>query len=875
MSAIISLIPDTPPANEADAEIFAAAQLKAAGYDLTMRASRSPLLKKHWPSKAKVGKAAGFPDMLLHLANSEKPIGVWENKSPTETAMLGLREAKFYVEGLRLALPNEPALPFIAAGYNGSELLVSVYTNDGKWVPLRANGKELRDAFPIAEVASIGISSTGEFTAANGSASAHDLRALLPKLKTLYRNIPTLASGRTPIDFTIALLTLKLIVEQSPDWGTWSEIPRFSPGSTTEDHAIGERFETLTKRVMSDVELRRKYGDIFDFHEKSDTLEIAFSFSDTLSTIPKGTGHFSRLFQLLDELPPLTGADFDIFGEVYQSIGDEATKKKLGEFFTGRHIIAGVLPVLFDRTGLSGSFDGIEKLRIADIACGTGGFLTEILRFLKKEHSLAPDQIKEFSKKSFFGYDLGHANASRARVNMYFAGDGFSVISGGFDSLSKHAPAQFPSGGFDIIATNPPYGKSSYGRLEEAFLERTIESIRKGSGWALVVLPTGVLENPRSSKARFALLNQARVTDVISLPKHAFAPYTQQRTAVVIAQRRKDPLVAKSASWADLLAAAGHEKVNMFIVDNDGFANSDKRYATDLRNTAGEWMHNDLAPWIGTDGVLRESKVFMALVHGQAPKDAIDEVGQPLEAKHGVFTLAALADHERGVALLPDIPLRAELRSIALKQWEKRVDDLLAYSRGEDVALPTSFKEELGHLLDYHLELAPSSLSPSKPIRDLFDPIRKGDTSLTEAAIYKSFDPKGYPVYGGGGGRPKFHAAAQLTRSNGVAASLFEGPAVIVSMDGSSGSIQVVESGKFFCNHHGAVLKPKQGVNVWAFAQIAEPALRRLASNQSGSATLTKPALEGLELQMPKGAVADRIGSRRQALSKLAKMLRG
>jgi type I restriction enzyme M protein len=870
MSNFISLKLSPKPATEADVEVFAAAQMKAAGYDITMRACRDETLKKHWPSKSKAKKNAGFPDMLLHIEGMSKPVCVWENKSPKEGASVALSEAKFYIEGLRQALPAEPALPFMAAGYDGTELLISVYTNEGAWVPLRSDGVEVRNEFPLAEYAGIGISSHGEFTAVRGAATANDLRALLPKLKTLYRNIPTLNSGRAPIDFTVALLTLKMIVERKPDWGTWSEQPRFSFGSTTADHAIGERLETLVQRVKGDHELNEKYGDIFEFSEKTDTLEIAFSFSKILGSIEKGRGHFSRMFELTDALPPLTGADFDIFGEVYQAIGDEATKKKLGEFFTGRHIISGILPVLFSRAGIDKSFAAIENLKIADIACGTGGFLTEILRLAKATHSLDPATVKDFSRKAFFGYDIGHANASRARVNMYFAGDGFSSITGGLDALSVAALSKYPKGGFDIVATNPPYGKSSYGRLEEAFLLRSLSILKKGTGWLLIVLPTGVLENPRSSRMRFNLLNEAKITDVISLPKHAFAPYTQQRTAVIVAQRRAKPLVSATGEWSDLIAAAEDERVSMFIVDNDGYANSDKRYPTDMTAATGEWLHNDLASWRDKDGAQKGSKLVRALVHGKVPDASLSETGTPLADKYGVFDIPSLSHPQQGLSLLPDVPLRADVKSVKLSTWLARVNAVVEYTRGNDVLLPLPFAEEVAFLLDHSVEVPGKQLGAKTTVKNETVSITKGNQGLTEAAMYRHFDPAGLPVYGGGSGRPRFHANASLTRATGEAATKFHAPAIVVSMDGSSGSMQIVEKGEFFCNHHGAVLKLKAGVDPWSFVQTAEPLLKRQASNKSGSATLTKPALESLNLRLPTGSAAEQIAKGRQLLKRMA-----
>jgi type I restriction enzyme M protein len=351
MKTLINFSTKSSLSCEADVETHAITVLNTAGYDITQRKCKDAKLNKHWPSKSKKATGKGFPDVLLYLPGSSRPVCVWENKGPAESALDGLLEARFYIEGLRKALPSEPFLPRIAAGYNGKQLLLSYYTNDSKWVPIKENGVEVIDQFPIAQYLINGITAQGVFSAVNGSATANDLNNLLPKLKTAYRIIPVLASGRTPIDFTIALLTLRMLVELNPVWGTWSEQPRFAAGSKSDDHGIGERLEVLANRILGEPALRSRYGDIFEFHEKSDTLEIAFNFIEVLSKIEKGAGHFDNIFGLVDSLPPLEGADFDIFGEVYQSIGDEATKKALGEFFTGRHIISSIIPVLFCRAG--------------------------------------------------------------------------------------------------------------------------------------------------------------------------------------------------------------------------------------------------------------------------------------------------------------------------------------------------------------------------------------------------------------------------------------------------------------------------------------------------------------------------------------------
>lgn len=192
--------------------------------------------------------------------------------------------------------------------------------------------------------------------------------------------------------------------------------------------------------------------------------------------------------------------------------------------------------------------------------------------------------------------------------------------------------------------------------------------------------------------------------------------------------------------------------------------------------------------------------------------------------------------------------------------------------QGDLVSLPLPFAEEVEFLLDHGIEFDPTEVGPPTALDALFKPVAKGDTGLTEAMIYQSASATGSPVYGGGRGVPRFKADDTLRRDNGVSATKFNGPALVVSMDGSSGSVQVIEKGSFFCNHHGAVLLPSSDVNLWCFAQVAEPALRRLASNVSASATLTKPALEGIKVRLPIGAAATEVEKRRRTLTSLSRL---
>lgn len=98
MNSLFSFKAGNKPSNEPEVETFAVSLLQKAGYIVTLRKCKSALLNKHWPSKTSKGTKPGYPDILLYIESMEKPICVWENKAPTETAVAALDEAKFYIE---------------------------------------------------------------------------------------------------------------------------------------------------------------------------------------------------------------------------------------------------------------------------------------------------------------------------------------------------------------------------------------------------------------------------------------------------------------------------------------------------------------------------------------------------------------------------------------------------------------------------------------------------------------------------------------------------------------------------------------------------------------------------------------------------------
>lgn len=116
------------------------------------------------------------------------------------------------------------------------------------------------------------------------------------------------------------------------------------------------------------------------------------------------------------------------------------------------------------------------------------------------------------------------------------------------------------SRGFDIVVGNPPFSSwfhridlpeilSTYnlayrnGKLmksqaiEILFLEIFIRLARK-KGFIVIVLPDGILSNPRYRYVRKFILNETKVKCIINLPKNVFKD-TSAKTSILILQKKK------------------------------------------------------------------------------------------------------------------------------------------------------------------------------------------------------------------------------------------------------------------------------------------------------------------------------------------------
>jgi len=278
----------------------------------------------------------------------------------------------------------------------------------------------------------------------------------------------------------------------------------------------------------------------------------------------------------------------DIQGDVYEMLLKEiATSGKNGQFRTPRNLIKLLAELTEPKLG--------DK--IADPACGTGGFLLGAYQYIladlarqKDASKLTTDEdgferattssfLNESEKQtlndSLYGFDMDITMVRLGLMNLMMHGIDDPHINYK-DTLSKNYNE---NGIYNIVLANPPFT----GKLDKAgvspdlgidtrstellFLARISKMLCEG-GKAAVIVPEGVLfGSHKAQKAtREILLKDNQLEAVISLPTGVFKPYTGVKTAILQFTKVKE----NSETWHT-------KKVWFYALKNDGYSLDDTR----------------------------------------------------------------------------------------------------------------------------------------------------------------------------------------------------------------------------------------------------------------------------------------------------------
>ena len=297
--------------------------------------------------------------------------------------------------------------------------------------------------------------------------------------------------------------------------------------------------EALTGDALLDFVNNTLFPTLKDLEIDEETpmnqIIVKYAFEDA-NNYQKDGVLLRQVVNIIDEIDFTEYKERHEFGLLYESfLKDLQSAGNAGEFYTPRAVTDFMVKVVKPVLG--------EK--IADFACGTGGFLTSALNELDKQVENSLDN-RELYSKSIYGIEKKALPHLLCVTNMLIHDiDEPNILHGNaleidYKDLRKMEP-------FDIILMNPPYGGSEKDSVKinfptelrssetaDLFMNVIMYRLKK-NGRCAVIIPDGFLFGTDNAKYNIKkkLWSEFNVHTVVRMPHSVSAPYTSIRTNIL------------------------------------------------------------------------------------------------------------------------------------------------------------------------------------------------------------------------------------------------------------------------------------------------------------------------------------------------------
>lgn len=338
------------------------------------------------------------------------------------------------------------------------------------------------------------------------------------------------------------LLFLKMAHEQTqPPWKKPSIIPN------------GYDWPALDARDGDDLETHYRHT-LETLGKQVGMLGIIFRKAQNKVQDP---AKLKRLISELIDNETWTSLEADVKGDAYEGLLEknaQDVKGGAGQYFTPRALIRAMVDAIRPAPGES----------ICDPACGTGGFLLAAHDYIvRSKPVLDKDQKRHLKLKALHGVELVDGVARLCAMNLLLHGIGPTGDEAPPPIKVDDSLRADPGTRFDVVLTNPPFGKKSSVLVvnEEGEQEREaltvvrddfwastsnkqlnfvqhVKTLLKINGRAAIVVPDNVLfEGGAGETVRRKLLHECDVHTLLRLPTGIF--YAQGMKANVLFFDRK------------------------------------------------------------------------------------------------------------------------------------------------------------------------------------------------------------------------------------------------------------------------------------------------------------------------------------------------
>ena len=346
------------------------------------------------------------------------------------------------------------------------------------------------------------------------------------------------------------LIFLKMMYERSQP--LYASLPDYQPPPIPSGYdwssllaLDGDELETHYRRTLET--LARQPG----------TLGVIFAKAQNKIQEP---AMLTRLIRDLINSENWTALSADVKGDAYESLLErnaQDVKTGAGQYFTPRPVIQAVVDVMRPAPDTT----------ICDPACGTGGFLLAAHDYIMCHNtSLDRGQKEHLQRQALHGWEIVDSAARLGAMNLYLhgiGGDETNIVRD--DSLRAH-----PGRNYDMVLTNPPFGRKSSltfinaaGKSERESLEverpdfwattsnkqlnflQHVHTLLKIHGRAAVVVPDNVpVRGRRGGDSAASAASRVRgAYPTAAAHRHVLFPGRQgQRALLRPSARPRDPL---------------------------------------------------------------------------------------------------------------------------------------------------------------------------------------------------------------------------------------------------------------------------------------------------------------------------------------------
>jgi len=267
---------------------------------------------------------------------------------------------------------------------------------------------------------------------------------------------------------------------------------------------------------------------------------VKSTFEDANNYMKDGV-YLRQVIDVIDEIEFDDVKESHAFGFVYEEIlRDLQSAGSSGEFYTPRAVTDFMALMIKPQIG--------EKM--ADFACGTGGFITSWLAQLSKQVTDTTAQ-KQFDD-SIYGIEKKPFPYLLCVTNMLLHDIEIPNIYH-MNSLKHNLLDYTDDDKFDVILMNPPYGghedKSIQGffpddlassETADLFMSVIMHRLKR-NGRVAVIVPNGFLSGVDGAKVNIKkkILTEFNLHTIVRLPSSVFSPYTGIETNILFFDNTK------------------------------------------------------------------------------------------------------------------------------------------------------------------------------------------------------------------------------------------------------------------------------------------------------------------------------------------------